>query len=184
LFVRYIAFLRAINVGKHIVKMDRLRQLFTDLGLTNVETFIASGNVIFDSRSADAEALEARIERGLKKALGYDVGVFLRSCEELAAIAAHEPLASARGAASSGREDACTRHVVFLKAAADQAVKTKIAALRTMDDDFHAHRRELYWKTRASFQSPVAVPFGKIVGSGGTMRNLTTVRKLAAKYKP
>ena len=47
---RLVAFLRAINVGGHNVKMDRLRELFEALGLSNVETFIASGNVIFDSR--------------------------------------------------------------------------------------------------------------------------------------
>ena len=46
---RHIAFLRAINVGGHTVTMDRLRQLFTGLGLKDVETFIASGNVIFSS---------------------------------------------------------------------------------------------------------------------------------------
>ena len=46
---RYIAFLRAINVGGHTVKMAELKRLFEALGFTNVETFIASGNVIFDS---------------------------------------------------------------------------------------------------------------------------------------
>jgi uncharacterized protein (DUF1697 family) len=45
---KHIAFLRAINVGGHTVKMDTLRQLFESLGFTNVETFLASGNVIFE----------------------------------------------------------------------------------------------------------------------------------------
>ncbi|MBA3354552.1 MAG: DUF1697 domain-containing protein [Pyrinomonadaceae bacterium] len=48
---KYVAFLRAINVGGHIVKMDHLRQLFEALGFSNVDTFITSGNVIFDSMS-------------------------------------------------------------------------------------------------------------------------------------
>jgi len=46
---RYVALLRAINVGGHVVKMDVLRKHFTKLGFTNVETFIASGNVLFDA---------------------------------------------------------------------------------------------------------------------------------------
>ena len=59
---RLVAFLRAINVGGHNVKMDRLRELFEALGLTNVETFIASGNVIFDSPATNTQVLEKEIE--------------------------------------------------------------------------------------------------------------------------
>lgn len=173
--MRYVAFLRAINVGGHVVKMDRLRRLFEAMGFTNVETFIASGNVIFETRAADAAAVERRVERDLKKALGYEVGTFVRSCAELAAVAAHEPFA---------RPDDCRLHVVFLKAAAGKALRDRIMALRTADDDFHAHKRELYWMTRGSFStSPAAVPFGKLVGAGGTMRSVTTVQKLAEKYR-
>ena len=52
---RYIAFLRAINVGGHnTVKMDFLRQLFESLGFSNVETFIASGNIVFETTSKNA----------------------------------------------------------------------------------------------------------------------------------
>ncbi len=56
--MRLVAFLRAINVGGHVVKMDELRRLFEKLGFTNVETFIASGNVIFTSSSKDPKAIE------------------------------------------------------------------------------------------------------------------------------
>lgn len=173
--MRYIAFLRAINVGNHVVKMDHLRRLFVEMGFTNVETFIASGNVIFDSRSSDAAALERRIERHLGKALGYEVGTFLRSCAEVAAVATHQPF---------DVPDRCLVHVVFLKSAVGKAIMDKLATLRTKDDNFHANKREVYWVTRGSFgQSPAAVPLGKLVGGVGTMRNVTTVRKLAAKYK-
>ena len=75
---RHIAFLRAVNVGGHMVKMDRLRALFAELKFRNVETLIASGNVIFEATTADAEALEQRIERHLRTSLGYEVATFLR----------------------------------------------------------------------------------------------------------
>jgi uncharacterized protein (DUF1697 family) len=55
---RYIAFLRAINVGGHTVKMDILRQQFEALGFSNVETFIASGNVIFETMAKNGRTLE------------------------------------------------------------------------------------------------------------------------------
>src|SRR5215211_2292119 len=83
---KYIAFLRAINVGGHTVKMDYLRTLFEDLGLMNVETFIASGNVIFDSPARRPKALEQKIETFLKEKFGYAVATFIRSAAELAVV--------------------------------------------------------------------------------------------------
>ena len=92
---RNIAFLRAINVGGHTVKMADLRALFEGFGYTGVETFIASGQVIFDTPSDKgknaSEKLGAAIESGLHKALGYAVTTFIRSTAELAALARLTP---------------------------------------------------------------------------------------------
>ena len=74
--MKYVAFLRAINVGGHTVKMDHLRNLFESMGFANVETFIASGNVIFDSKTKSTAALEMEIENQLQAALGYEVRRF------------------------------------------------------------------------------------------------------------
>jgi len=57
IMTRYVAFLRAINVGGHNVKMDALRALFESMKLASVETFIASGNVIFETNRRDPAAL-------------------------------------------------------------------------------------------------------------------------------
>src|SRR5690349_8708838 len=89
--VRLIAFLRAINVGGHTVKMDVLRRLFEELGFQNVETFIASGNVIFDAPNGDYGALEKQIEVHLRASLGYEVVTFVRSAPELARVADCRP---------------------------------------------------------------------------------------------
>ena len=88
---RYIAFLRAINVGGHNVKMAQLRTLFEELEYTNVETFIASGNVIFDTPASNVQQIEQQIERHLQPALGYPVATFIRSDAELAAVASYQP---------------------------------------------------------------------------------------------
>ena len=65
---RYIAFLRAINVGGRTVKMDELRTLFAAMGFAGVATFIASGNVIFAADHPDAAALQLQIEGELQQA--------------------------------------------------------------------------------------------------------------------
>ena len=63
---RFIAFLRAINVGRgRTVKMRSLRQVFESLGFSEVATFIASGNVVFETRTKKSQMLERKIERGL-----------------------------------------------------------------------------------------------------------------------
>src|SRR5580700_5087804 len=91
---KYVAFLRAINVGGHVVPMEKLRKLFSGLKFSNVETFIASGNVIFEMKSAADQRLETKIEKHLEAALGYEVGTFVRSLEEIRAISEYEPFSS------------------------------------------------------------------------------------------
>ena len=88
---RYITFLRAINVGGHIVKMEYLETLFEELGFSNVETFIASGNVIFESSSKDTKALEQTIEKHLLEKLGYAVTTFIRTDLQVSEIASYKP---------------------------------------------------------------------------------------------
>lgn len=88
---RYIAFLRGINVGGHNVKMDRIRDLFTELGLTNVRSYIASGNLFFDTDRKDRNVLAKTLEERLLEVLGFQVPVFLRTITELDAILVQNP---------------------------------------------------------------------------------------------
>jgi len=80
--LRLIAFLRVISVGGHNVAMAELRGLFERFFLKEVETFIASGDVIFTSRSSDIRALQHKIESQLLRSLGYEVKAFLRTVPE------------------------------------------------------------------------------------------------------
>jgi uncharacterized protein (DUF1697 family) len=79
----YIAFLRGINVGGRMAKMDQLRAIFSDLGVSNVRSYIQSGNVFFDSDDPDRGALRAAIEDRLTAELGYGVCTFLRTIPEV-----------------------------------------------------------------------------------------------------
>jgi len=172
---RYIAFLRAINVGGHVVKMDRLRALFAELGFERVETFIASGNVVFDATETDTAKLETRIEAHLRQQLGYEAATFLRTPAEVAAAAEHEPFP---------RVDGDSLYVTFLRAEPDADAREKLAALGGEDDRFAVRGRELYWwrRGRLSDSAVTGAQLDRAVRVPGTMRNVTTVRKLAAKY--
>ena len=88
----YVALLRGINVGGHMVKMEHLRELFTELGFAHVRTYIQSGNVFFESSAEDRAALTQAIEQHLRQALGYAVPVFLRTIPELEHVLALDPL--------------------------------------------------------------------------------------------
>ena len=177
---RYIAFLRAINVGGHTVKMDQLRTLFEGLDFANVTTFIASGNVIFESPTTDTQWLERTIEQHLKQALGYAVATFIRTPAEVAAVASYAPF--------SADDHAAEGHWLYVGFLADRpgaAARDKLLAFRTAIDDFHVHEREAYWlcRTRSSESNFTGAALEKALGMPATMRNITTVKKLAAKYK-
>ncbi|HEX5724479.1 MAG TPA: DUF1697 domain-containing protein [Longimicrobiaceae bacterium] len=176
---RYVAFLRAINVGGRTVTMERLRALFTALGLAEVETFIASGNVVFSAPAGDAEALERRIERHLQEQLGFPVATFLRTTAEVAAAARHQPFPPAE-------VEGQVLYVLFLPSAPTPEAQRKLLALRNEVDDFHVHGREVYWLARKqlSESTVTGAHLEKALGMPATNRNLTTVRKLAAKHPP
>lgn len=175
---RYVALLRAINVGGHVVKMDALRTHFSGMGFANVETFIASGNVIFDARDDEPAALEERIASELENSLGYAVATFLRTGAELAAVVRHQPFDPA---VIDPEQHALYIGFLPRKPSADTA--RKIVALRTPVDEFHVHKRELYWGCRGRFSDSVVSGniLDRTIAMPMTMRNVTTVRKLAAK---
>ncbi len=81
-----IALLRGVNVGTHQVTMAHLRELFAELGLTEVKSFIQTGNIFFNTTETDIRALKERIEKHLKEALGFEVPVFLRTIAEFETV--------------------------------------------------------------------------------------------------
>ncbi|MGH7483828.1 MAG: DUF1697 domain-containing protein, partial [Longimicrobiales bacterium] len=123
-----------------------------------VETFIASGNVVFDvERQEDQSALERRIEEHLRRELGHEVATFLRTRPQLAESAAHAAAALA-----------------------------KLEPFRTADDDFATHARELYWLRRGGMSRSAfsGALLEKTLRASATIRNLNTLERLLAKYPP
>ncbi|MCA1553522.1 MAG: DUF1697 domain-containing protein [Chloroflexi bacterium] len=175
---RYIAFLRAINVGGHTVKMDRLRELFESLGFANVETFIASGNVVFETRAKNTKALERKIEDALRPALDYEVTTFVRSADELAAIAAYEAFPRA------ALDAAVAHNIAFLAEPPDESATQKLMALKSDIDDFNVHGREVYWLSRVRQSESVIsnAVLEKTLARRSTVRGVNTIQRMAAKY--
>lgn len=177
---KYVALLRAINVGGHTVKMDHLRSLFEAIGLENVETFIASGNVIFDSRSANPRALEQKIEKHLNESLGYEVATFVRATTELSAVAAYKPFSD-----SELNKEGNSLYIGFLADSPGNQAIQKVLACSGELDELHVKGREVYWLCRATRMTDSKFSgalLERILGLRATFRNATTVRKMAAKY--
>lgn len=177
-----IAFLRGINLGRRRLEMATLRTLFEGRGFIEVATFIASGNVIFTSKTRDSRKLEMQIEALLENSLGYAVDTFVRTRTEVAAIAAFQPFARAKM-----ENPAHTIHAGFLHETLTPVQRRGLLAGGTAVDEFCVEGREFYWLCRIkSHESKVwaspALRALKLPTS--SMRNLTTVRKLAALYPP
>ena len=172
---RYIAFLRAINVGgTTIIKMSDLKRMFESFGLENVETFIQTGNVIFDSDTSKASVLEKQIEDQLAETFGKRIRLFVRTTREVAAMVDACPFAPQDG------------EIAYVAILDQKPAKKSIDALlsfRSEADDFAVVGKEVFSLRRDREASVFSNNFiEKTLGVTGTTRNLTTIKKLAGKY--
>jgi uncharacterized protein (DUF1697 family) len=174
----YIAFLRAINVGGHVVKMEALRQLFIDLGFSAVETFIASGNVLFEAETQEPRLLEHRIAAHLQTSLGYEAATFIRTRSELVEISRCQPFPPE--ISSSG-----TLYIGFLAQPLVPAAQEKLMAFRSPVDEFYTAQKEIYWlcRVRSSESEFSLAKLEKQLGIQATFRNCRTVQKIAARFE-
>jgi uncharacterized protein (DUF1697 family) len=176
---RYVAFLRGMNLGGRRIKNEELRRHFEEIGFEEVATFRASGNVILSTSKREVEGkLEQRIEAELGKRLGYEVPVFLRRIEEVAAIAAREPFEAKAVAESKGK-----LQVSFLQKKPSAAAQKKALAAATEEDLLAIEGRELYWLPSGGISEseldwkPIEAALGP-----GTIRTMGTVEQIAAKH--
>ena len=174
---RYVALLRAINVGGHVVKMEKLRSLFEEMEFTEVTTFIASGNVLFTSPSKSIAEIAKRIEEHLKAALGYDVVTFLRTPKQLQKIVDLQPFPE-----SEVKVPGSTLYIGFLANAPTKAAVEKLMAFSSPEGQLRVREREVYWlvRSRISDNKLSGSKMERVLGLPLTLRNLTTVTKLAA----
>ena len=162
----FVALLRAVNVGgTGKLPMAELKAFCEELGFAKVRTYIASGNVVFESAKSE-KAIKAALERRLEQYAGKPVGVLVRTAAEMAAVARRNPF-----------PDAAPNRVVviFLDAAptADALQNLK----HQKDEQLALGTREIYVHYgEGMIDSKLVIPASKT----GTGRNLNTVARLAA----
>ena len=159
-----VALLRGINLGKRQLKMADLKRIAEDLGLDHVRTFIASGNLLFESAKAEA-ALKPLLEQALEKHMGAKVGVMVRTAGEMAAVASANPFSDEPGNKVVA---------IFLDAAppGDAAAAAKNCA----GERIAVGTREIYVHyPDGQGPSKLAIP----AAAAGTARNMNTVARLA-----
>ncbi len=163
---RYVALLRAVNVGgTGKLAMSDLRRICEESGGSQVETYIASGNLIFASRGAES-TVKHRLVSALSAHTGKAVGVILRSAAELAAVHANNPFPDAPPNRTM---------VLFLDAPPVETDLTSVSG--RADEQLHLGTREIY-----ILYGPAGVGSSKLriaAARQGTARNMNTVAKLA-----
>jgi len=168
----HAAFLRAVNLGRQRqASSQALREAFEAAGFEDVATFRTSGNVVFEGPSGD---LGPRIERALKKTLGFEVVVFLRTAEEVRSVAAHEPFnGSVQG----------KLQVALLTQSPKAAIRKNVLALATDEDRLAFGDRELYWLPSGGTQQSKLdlAAIDELLGPT-TKRTKGTIEQLAAKF--
>ena len=174
---RWAAFLRGMNVGGHRVTNAELRGVFDGLSLAEVGCFRASGNVVFEAEGG-REALRARIEAALEDSLGYAVPTFLRSADELRAIAAHDPFPATAVRASAGK-----LQVVLLLEPPSASARRELLGRSTDEDRVVVAERELYWLPSGGLMES-SFDWKAVAGLIGptTVRTKGTVEQMTKKY--
>ena len=168
-----------MNLGGRRIKNEDLRRRSEELGFEEVATFRASGNVVFSVPKREAEGkLARRIEAGLRERLGYEVPVFLRDIEEVAAISAREPFEPRAVAKSKGK-----LQVSFLAKKPTAAAKKKALTQATDEDLLAIEGRELYWLPSGGIsESDLDLKAVDAALGPGTIRTMGTIEQIAAKY--
>jgi uncharacterized protein (DUF1697 family) len=182
---KYVAFLRAINVGGRQVKMGPLAEHFQTLGYSEVQTFINTGNVIFqasdpasDPASDQACAqLAAQIETPLEALLGFRAEVFVRDISALQAILA---TAATLSEPPNGGE----LNVAFLKAPLSEAQALTLAELTSPIDAFLSQGSEVYWTCQVAqhgskFSNAL---FERKLKLRSTLRRVTMLKQLSEEF--
>jgi uncharacterized protein (DUF1697 family) len=171
-----VALLRGVNIGPHHrISMGPLREVYQAAGLSDVRTLLQSGNVVFQTKARDPERLAAPLEAAFEARFGFHSDVFLRTAEELRAVASACPFAGREGC------DPAKLAVTFLAAAPDDAARARLAAIRGIAEEIHAGTRELYVYYPNGMARPqlTAAMLNKAIGRvSTTSRNWNTVRKL------
>ena len=134
----YISMLRGVNVGGKVMHMAELKRLFESLSLIHVETFLQSGNVVFDAEPQDLSALGKMLERQIERSFGYPVPVLLRDIQDMHRILTGNPFLTGRS------EDPGKLHVTFFAQAPAEEQWNSLNAPDSGEDEFIPGMAEVF----------------------------------------
>lgn len=176
---RRVALLRGINFRGHRVGMAELRRSFESLGFKNVETVLASGNVVFDAQHGDDAELEESIQRHLERTLGFTVTTLVRSVHELEAVVDSQPFDLAHARPRS------VVYVVFVRKDPSAALRRAVLGFSTAGNEVSVGRRVVYWlvDTPGTESNAFGAKLLKALGSESTGRSLGTIRRIVERYR-
>ncbi|MED0680930.1 DUF1697 domain-containing protein [Aneurinibacillus thermoaerophilus] len=175
----HIAFLRGINVGgKNKIKMADLREALGKLGLSRVQTYIQSGNILFES-DEDEATLRQRIEQEIEKVFGLSIIVIIRTSAELKKMIANLPFSDKQIAEA---EASSVGECLYVSMLLHEPNAERIEKLKAVDsnDQFRIVGRDIYLLFHQSIRnSKLAIQVEKL-SVPTTTRNWKTIKKLVA----
>jgi Uncharacterized protein conserved in bacteria len=175
----FVALLRGVNVGgKNKVNMAELKRLFESIGANRVETYIQSGNVLFEASESE-EALAKKIACGFEKAFGFSPAVVLRSAEELERLILDCPFSGEEiAAAESLNSEGESLYVSLFSQAPVREKAELLNAFRSKNDEFRIINRDMYLLLRHSIRNSKLANSLQKLDLPGTVRNWKTINKL------
>jgi uncharacterized protein (DUF1697 family) len=165
----YIAFLRGINVGVHNrMKMDDLRTLFESLGYGSVQTYIQSGNVVFET-DADEETIRSDVADAIADTFGYDITVIVRTQIELAGVVDNQPF-------DEFDNDSIKHYVTFLNEEPTDGQGENLLEAQSEVESFEIRGRDVYSELdKKKLGNGRFTDVGKKLGLAATRRNWSVV---------
>jgi uncharacterized protein (DUF1697 family) len=172
---RYVAFLRAVNVGRRRVQMAKAREALSSLGLDEVSSYVNSGNLLFSATGAAREHEDA-IRAALEKEFGFELTTFVRTAAQVRALVDERPF----GNIASGHTHFALLPLTRLTAREKRAVE----AMSNDRDQVLVRGRDVHWLIRAKSTETTLGPkqwLDALPGNPTTARNMTMLTKLATR---
>ncbi len=171
----FISMLRGVNVGgHHKVKMDELRTLYESLGLSDVQTYVQSGNVLFATQQREFDRLAVEIEKAIEQRCGFHADVILLNVSELRDVVRRNPFAT--------RQDIAPNKllVTFLSRDPGQEARDKVLAMKIGPEElsFGAHEYYVHFPNGAGNSKLPTAAIERALKTPGTARNWNSVTRM------
>jgi uncharacterized protein (DUF1697 family) len=170
--MKYVAFLRGVNVGGITLKMQDVKNIFAGLGYKNITTYIQSGNIVFDSSETGKALLEGKIRESIKTKSNLDVGVFVKTKEHIEGIVSNNPF--------DKKMDQKSLSITMLSDAPAGGKLAAAKAVNSTEEKFILKRDVIYCFYGKGYGKSKYTNnyFEKTLGVSATTRNWTTINKI------